>query len=205
MTCSARPDLDAMQIKQRLDEIYSIKCITSLTDVAQQELLNERNKYDVRKWMDDDTTITTKQHNEFLERLRLSSKDRYLVVMRHDNIAGVYSIRNIHQQTAVGGFWVTESTRSSSLALSVVYYAISHVFSRCNIRVISGHQLSTNKGAKKLNSLLGFSVCAEFCSEDRPYQRLELGIRKWREEVSYSAQVLKLIEVAEKVNENKCF
>jgi len=194
-----------MQTRQRLGSIYSIKCITTLTDAGQQELLIERNKYDVRKWMDDKSSITTEQHNAFLEKLRFSKRNRYLVVMRHGNIAGVYSIKGVHQQTAVGGFWVTESTRNSLLALSVVYYAIDHIFSRCNIRVIIGHQLSENKGASKLNRLLGFSIYDEFCSGARRYHRLELGIRKWREEVSYSARVLKLIEVAEKVNENKSF
>jgi hypothetical protein len=182
--------------------LYTFKNFTDLTEQESDEVLQGRNDAEVRRWMTSDRFITPDEHRRFLAALKASATQAYLKVDRNGHFAGVYSLIDIREGSAVGGFWVTAYARHRLLSLSVVFQSIRYVFESFPIETIRGYQLLDNNSVAKLNNMLGFGPDTTPAKADTrmAYMRLTRGI--WSSQVLSDRRLLKLLEIAERRNED---
>ncbi len=182
-------------------DCYSFKSFTELTEQESDEVLQGRNDEQVRRWMTSDRLVTPDEHRQFLGLLKTSTTQIYLRVERASRFVGVYSLTDLRDRSAVGGFWITAHARERLLSLGVVFQSIDYVFKNYPIRGIRGYQLLDNQPVAKLNALLGF-VSGE--APDNPDPRmhyLELTREVWERGTLCNSKLRKLIEMAESRNE----
>lgn len=182
--------------------LYTFKNFKDLTESESDEVLQGRNDPQVRRWMTSDQCITPDEHRRFMEILKSSATESYLRVERAGRFVGVYSLTNIHRKSAVGGFWIGSFARERLLSLSVVFHSLGYVFRNYALEYIHGHQLSNNKSVAKLNTLLGFVRTEAPAELDPRMQYLALQGRDWVQTASCDRKLLRLIETAEKRNED---
>jgi RimJ/RimL family protein N-acetyltransferase len=125
-----------------------------------------------------------------------------LKVGRNGYFVGVYSLIDISEGSALGGFWITAYARQRLLSLSVVFQSIGYVFDTFPIETIHGYQLIGNKPVAKLNSILGFRPVETPANSDPRMNYLTLTRDIWSGQVSSDRKLLKLVEIAECRNEN---
>jgi UDP-4-amino-4,6-dideoxy-N-acetyl-beta-L-altrosamine N-acetyltransferase len=181
---------------------YSFKNFTELTKEESEEVLHGRNGEEVRRWMTSDRMITPEEHREFMRSLKTSTGDVYLMVMRSGHFVGVYSLTDISDGSAVGGFWITNYARQRLLSLSVVFHSVSYVFDKFKIDKIRGYQLTNNKPAAKLNALLGFIVDKDHPEVNPRMQYLTLTREVWSSSILSEKKLLTLIAATERINED---
>lgn len=181
---------------------YSFKDFTELTEVESDEVLQGRNDPEVRRWMTSDRVISSEEHRRFMGSLKKSTRHTYLKVARNGHFAGVYSLTDMHNGFAVGGFWVTAYARERLLSLSVVFQSIRHVFEVFPIDMIRGYQLKDNRSVAKLNALLGFGFSEAPIDADPRMQYLALTRLIWLSRVVCDSRLLKLVGTAESRNED---
>jgi len=181
---------------------YSFKNFKELTEQDSDEVLQGRNEAEVRRWMRSDRLITPDEHRGFIASLKTSPTQVYLKVGRDGHFAGVYSLIDMHEGSAVGGFWITDYARQRLLSLSVVFQSIGYVFDTFPIEKIHGYQLIENKPVAKLNSMLGFRPVATPANPDPRMNYLALTRDIWSSRVLSDRRLLKLLEIAECRNEN---
>jgi hypothetical protein len=181
--------------------MYSFKNFTDLTEQESDEALKGRNDVEVRRWMKSDQIIEPDDHRRFMDSLKTSATQIYLKVERNGQFAGVYSLTNIHEGYAVGGFWVTSYARQRLLSLSVVFHSISYVFETFPIKMILGYQLKDNSPVAKLNTMLGF--CPGEIPNDADPRMIYLTLTRdfWSSRVLSDLKLLKLVEISERRNE----
>jgi UDP-4-amino-4,6-dideoxy-N-acetyl-beta-L-altrosamine N-acetyltransferase len=182
--------------------MYSFKNFTELTKEESEEVLNGRNGEEVRRWMTSDRMITPEEHREFMRSLQASTAHVYLMVGRGGHFVGVYSLTDISDRAAIGGFWITTYARQRLLSLNVVFHSVSYVFDKFKIDMIGGHQLINNKPAAKLNALLGFSADKAQPEGNPRMQYLTLTREVWSSRVLSDQKLLTLIAAAERINED---
>jgi UDP-4-amino-4,6-dideoxy-N-acetyl-beta-L-altrosamine N-acetyltransferase len=181
---------------------YSFKNFIEMIEQESDEVLKGRNEADVRRWMVTDRLITPDEHRSFILSLKASSTQVYLKVERNGYFAGVYSLIDIHEGSAVGGFWVTAYARRRLLSLSVVFQSIRYVFDTFPIETIRGYQLIENNSVAKLNRMLGFRPVATPANADPRMSYLTLTRDTWSSQVLSDQRLLKLVELAECRNED---
>lgn len=182
--------------------MYSFKNFTELTPDEADEVLQGRNDAEVRSWMTSDRVITPDEHRKFIKLLKASAKQTYLKVERNGYFVGVYSLSDIREGSAVGGFWVTAYARQRLLSLSVVFQSIRYVFETFPIETIRGYQLIKNTPVAKLNTMLGFGPGEKPVDVDQRMTYLKLTRDIWSSRVLSDRRVLELMEMAERINED---
>lgn len=180
---------------------YSFKNFTDLTEQESDEVLQGRNDAEVRRWMTSDRVIAPDEHRRFVESLKASTTQAYLKVDRNGHFVGVYSLTDMHEGSAVGGFWVSSYARQRLLSLCVVFQSIRYVFKTFPVEMIRGYQLMNNSSVAKLNAMLGFSLDETPTDADLRMSYLKLTREVWSSRVSSEGRLLKLIETAESRNE----
>jgi RimJ/RimL family protein N-acetyltransferase len=181
---------------------YSFKNFKELNEQESDEVLQGRNEAEVRRWMTSDRVITPDEHMGFIKSLKTSHTQVYLKVGRGGYFAGVYSLIQMHEGSAVGGFWITDYARQRLLSLSVVFQSINYIFDTLPIETIHGYQLKENNPVAKMNSMLGFRPVATPADADRRMNYLTLTREIWSSQILSDRRLLKLIEIAESRNEN---
>ena len=181
---------------------YTFKNFTDLTIGESDEVLQGLNDPQVRRWMTSDKCITPDEHRQFMASLKSSATQTYLRVERADHFVGVYSLTDIRNQSAVGGFWIAAYARERLLSLSVVFRSLGYVFENYSMEHIRGYQLADNHSAAKLNALLGFVRIEAPADPDPRMHYLALKREAWEQTASRHRKLLKLIEIAEKRNED---
>lgn len=182
--------------------LYTFKNFTDLTEQESDEVLWGRNDPEVRRWMTSDRVIVPHDHQQFMKMLKVSTKQVYLRVERNRKFVGVYSLTEIFEGEAIGGFWVTADARSRLLSLNVVLQSISFIFDTLPINMIRGYQLSYNNPVAKLNAFLGFRPCETPANADPRMHYLALNRATWSERVLCNPKLLKLTKIAESSNED---
>lgn len=180
---------------------YSFKNFTELTEQESEEVLQGRNDAEVRRWMTFDRIIEPDEHRCFIELLKNSTAQVYLRIERNGNFVGVYSLTEMREGAAIGGFWVTTYARQRLLSLSVVFQAIQYLFEAFPIEIIRGYQLVLNTSVAKLNAMLGFEIEEALANQDPRMQYLSLTRDVWSGRVLRDQKLLKLMETAEMRNE----
>ena len=181
---------------------YSFKNFIELTEQESGEVLQGRNDAEVRRWMTSDRLITPGEHLGFLAALKASTTQAYLRVERNGHFAGVYSLIDIREGSAVGGFWVTAYARQRLLSLNVVFQSIRYVFETFPIETIRGYQLRDNNSVAKLNTMLGFGPGTTPTNANTRMAYLRLTRDIWSSQVLSDRRLLKLLEIAERRNED---
>ena len=181
---------------------YSFKNFIELTERESDEVLQGRNDEQVRRWMASDRLITPDEHRRFMASLKMSVTQIYLRVERTGRFVGVYSLTDLRDRSAVGGFWIAAYARERLLSLSVVFHSIGYVFNNCPIESIRGYQLADNQPVAKLNALLGFVHGEAPANPDPRMRYLELVRESWESGASRDRKLLKLIKLAENMNED---
>ena len=176
---------------------YSFKNFIELTERESDEVLQGRNDEQVRRWMASDRLITPDEHRRFMASLKMSVTQIYLRVERTGRFVGVYSLTDLRDRSAVGGFWIAAYARERLLSLSVVFHSIGYVFNNCPIESIRGYQLADNQPVAKLNALLGFVHGEAPANPDPRMQSLLLTRDVWAGTVLQDRKLKRLIEVSE--------
>lgn len=185
-----------------MSPMYNFKNFTDLTEQESDEVLQGRNDEEVRRWMTSDRIITSDEHRRFMASLKTSSSQIYLRVERNGHFAGVYSLTDLREKSAVGGFWITAYARQRLLSLGVIYHSIGYVFETFPVATIQGYQLIHNKPVAKLNALLGFVPGVSPVSADPRMHYLELTRENWYGRAVFDRKLLTLIETTEIRNED---
>jgi len=177
--------------------IYTFKNFKDLTESESDEVLQGRNDEQVRRWMTSDRFISPKEHRSFIASLKACSTQVYLRVERRGRFAGVYSLTDLRDQSAVGGFWIANHARERLLGLSVVFNSISYVFKNCPVETIRGYQLAGNRPVAKLNAMLGFVHSVAPLNPDPRMSYLELTRADWENKFLHDSKMLKIIGLVE--------
>ena len=177
--------------------LYTFKNFTHLTESESDEVLQGRNDAQVRRWMTSDRKINAQEHRNFLASLKTCCSQFYFRVERRGHFVGVYSLTDIRDQSAVGGFWIAAEARKKLLGLSIVYNSINYVFNNCLIGKIRGYQLTDNRPVVKLNTMLGFVQIAPSLHIDPRMSYLELTRADWENHVLNSRKIIKMIEITD--------
>jgi RimJ/RimL family protein N-acetyltransferase len=181
---------------------YSFTNFTELTEQESDEVLQGRNDPEVRRWMTSDRFITPDEHRRFINLLKASAAQAYLKVERNRHFAGVYSLIEMREGSALGGFWVTAYARQRLLSLSVVFQSIRYVFETFPVQTIRGYQLIDNTPVARLNNMLGFRPGEVPANPDPRMTYLTLTRDIWSSQVLSDRRLLKLVEMAERRNED---
>ena len=182
--------------------LYTFKNFRDLTESESDEVLQGRNDEQVRRWMTSDRFISPEEHRSFIASLKTSSTQFYFRVERRGRFAGVYSLTDLRDQSAVGGFWIATPARECLLGLSVVFNSISYVFKNCPIGTIRGYQLADNRPVAKLNAMLGFVHSVAPLNPDPRMSYLELKRAAWENEFLHDSKMLKMIGLVESMYED---
>jgi UDP-4-amino-4,6-dideoxy-N-acetyl-beta-L-altrosamine N-acetyltransferase len=185
-----------------LGAIYTFKNFTELTEQESDEVLWGRNDGEVRRWMDSNKIISLKEHNDFLVSLKSSTNRTYLRVERNGHFVGVYSLNELNNSSAVGGFWVSAYARQRLLSICIVFQSVYYVFKTFPIEKIHGFQLINNKSVAKLNTMLGFIKSALPADIDSRMDYLELTRQIWVASVLPNHKLRTIMETAERTNED---
>ena len=183
-----------------MNAIYSFKNFTELNELESKEVLQGRNKEEVRRWMTSDRMITSDEHRRFMDSLKLNDTSIYVRIERAGCFAGVYSLNDIVDGAALGGFWVSEFTRQRFLALNVVFQGMDYMFRTYGIGRIYGCQRIDNLGTVRLNALLGLKRCVPSAGCGEGFEKIEITSLQWDQIIFQAPKLLKLINRAERLN-----
>ena len=182
--------------------LYTFKNFRDLTESESDEVLQGRNDPQVRRWMTSDRFISPEEHRCFTASLKTCTTKFYFRVERRGRFAGVYSLTNLRDQSAVGGFWIATHARERLLGLSVVFNSISYVFKNCPVGTIHGYQLANNRPVAKINAMLGFVHSETPLNPDPRMSYLEITRAAWENVFSNDSKMLKMIELVERKYED---
>lgn len=180
--------------------LYTFKNFAVLTEQESDEVLQGRNDPQVRRWMTSDLPIAPDEHQRFMSGLKGNDSAAYVRIERGGCFVGVYSLNNIADGSALGGFWVTAYARDRLLPLNVVFQGMDYMFRVQGIGRIYGCQKQDNHSAIRLNALLGLylSESPAACAGDM--QQIEITRQRWTQTTAQDAKLLKLMDRMEKFN-----
>lgn len=181
--------------------LYTFKNFTDLNEQESDEVLQGRNDPEVRRWMTSDRVIPPDEHRGFMQSLKASTTRAYLKVDRNGHFVGVYSLTDIREGSAVGGFWISTYARQRLLSLCAVFQSIRYVFENFPVEMVRGYQLKNNSSVSRLNAMLGFGPGEIPPDADPRMNYLMLTRDVWSSRVSSERRLLKLMEMAESRNE----
>ena len=179
---------------------YSFKNFTELTEQESDEVLQGRNDEEVRRWMTSDRIITPDEHRRFFDSLKRNDKTVYVRIDRAGHFAGVYSLNDIADGSALGGFWVSAYTRQRLLAVNVVFQGMDYMFRTHGIDRIYGCQRADNLGAVRLNTLLGLNRCEPQVGCAQGMEQIEITRSQWEQNTAHASRLIKLMDRAEQLN-----
>lgn len=180
--------------------LYTFKNFTDLTEPESEEVLQGRNDPQVRRWMTSDLPIVPDDHRRFMSGLKSNDNAVYVRIERAGCFVGVYSLNDLAEGSALGGFWVTAYARDRLLPLNVVFQGMDFMFRVLGINRIYGCQKQGNQSAIRLNTLLGLypSESLNTCGEGM--QQIEITRQQWTQMTAQDAKLLKLMDRMEKLN-----
>ena len=180
--------------------LYTFKNFRDLTESESDGVLQGRNDPQVRHWMTSELPIALDEHQRFVSGLKSNDTAVYVRIERAGCFVGVYSLNEIADGSAVGGFWVTAYARERLLPLNVVFQGMNYMFGVHGIGRIQACQKRENHGAIKLNALLGISLSESNSSYGDGMQHVEITRQHWEQKTTQDAQLLKLMNRMEKLN-----
>lgn len=180
--------------------LYTFKNFRDLTESESDEVLQGRNDPLVRRWMTSDLPIVTDDHRRFISGLKSDDKALYVMIKRAGCFVGVYSLNDLADGSALGGFWVTAHARDRLLSLNVVFHGMDYMFRMQGIGRIYGCQKQDNHSAIRLNALLGLYPSDSLTACGDGMQQIEMTRHRWTEMTEQDAKLLKLIDRMEKLN-----
>lgn len=180
--------------------LYTFKNFTDLTVPESDEVLQGRNDPHVRRWMTSDLPIDADDHQRFMNGLKTNNKALYVRIERAGRFVGVYSLNDLVDGSALGGFWVTAHARDRLLPLNVVFQGMNYMFRDFGIRRIYACQKKDNHGVIKLNALLGVALSESngVCGDGM--QHVEITQHYWEQKTTQDAKLLKLMNRMEEIN-----
>ena len=180
--------------------LYTFKHFTDLTESESDEVLRGRNDPQVRRWMTSDQPIDADDHHRFMSGLKSNDKSLYVRIERAECFVGVYSLNDLADDSALGGFWVTAYARDRLLPLNVVFHGMDYMFRVQGIGRIYGHQKKSNQSAIRLNALLGLYPSKTLIAHGGDTQQIEITRQQWTQMTAQDAKLLKLMDRMEKLN-----
>lgn len=183
-----------------MSALYTFRNFIELTQQESDEVLRGRNDPEVRRWMTTDRVIGADEHRQFVASLRHNGRAQYVRIELAGTFLGVYSLNDIQDGAALGGFWTTEQARSRMLALNVVFQGMDYMFRHFEIGRIYGYQRVDNQAALKLNHLLGLQPCRDQDSQDGKMQKIEITREQWQQGTVCDPRLRKLLRRAEELN-----
>ena len=177
--------------------LYSFIDFRDLNKFEINKVLQERNDIEVRRKMFDENVISIQKHLKFLKNLKTDSSKIFILVKRANLYLGVYSIVNIEDRYAQGGFYLFKEARDKNLIVDFLFQTITYIFSKYPIIKIYGYALADNKTAIKINKILGFRDAIPSKSNDQ-FQYAEIQKYIWENEVSKNDKLIKLIALTQK-------
>ena len=180
--------------------LYTFKNFTDLTESESDEVLQGRNDPHVRRWMTSDLPINTDGHQRFVSGLKTNPKALYIRIERAGRFVGVYSLNDLVDGSALGGFWVTAHTRDRLLPLNVVFQGMNYMFRNQCIRRIYGFQKQENQSAIRLNALLGLYSSDPPVVSGNGMQHIEITWQQWEQKTVQDVKLIRLMERMEKLN-----
>lgn len=181
-----------------MQAFYSFKNFTELTESESDEVLQERNDAQVRRWMTTERIIELHEHRRFMDSLKQNSQAVYVRIERAGCLAGVYSLNEVVNGEGLGGFWVSAAMRQRFLALNVVFQGMDYMFRTYDIGRIYGYQRIHNHGAVRLNALLGLQRCALASDGAGGVEKIEITRAQWAQNRTRNPQLFKLMDRAER-------
>ena len=180
--------------------LYTFKNFTDLTESESGEVLQGRNDPQVRRWMTSDQPIDADDHRRFMSGLKSNDKSLYVRIERAGRFVGVYSLNDLADDSALGGFWVTAYARDRLLPLNVVFHGMDYMFRVQGIGRIYGHQKKSNQSAIRLNALLGLCPSKTLLAHGEDAQQIEINRQRWTQMTARDPKLLKLMDRMEKLN-----
>ena len=183
-------------------DLYTFINFTELNQIEINLVHKERNDLEVRIKMFDDKLIPIQEHLKFLENLKKDNTKNFILVKRANLYIGVYSLVNIEDGNAQGGFYLFKEAREKNLIIDFLYQTITYVFNNFSLTNIYGYALKSNKAANRINKFLGFRDTIPSKS-DEFYCYTEIQKHIWQSEVLNKDNVIKIVRQTQKYYNNE--
>lgn len=183
-----------------MSTLYTFKNFTDLTEQESDEVLQGRNDPQVRRWMTSDMPIAPDDHQRFMSGLNSNGQAVYVRIERAGCFVGVYSLNDLADGSALGGFWVTAYARDRLLSLNVVFQGMDYMFRTQGIDRIYGCQKQDNQSAIRLNALLGLYTSESMAACGEGMQQIEITRQQWEQKTAQDAKLIRLMDRMERLN-----
>lgn len=141
-------------------EKYRFVNYVSLSREHIELVLEERNKKEVRKWMDNNKPISLNDHLKFIESLHNTKTKFYWLVFRDSKPIGAVYITDIdwEKKTGVWGYFLFTSYQGVGWGIDIQYYALSIFFNKLKLDCVFGYVLNENTNSINIQPIFNFII-----------------------------------------------
>jgi UDP-4-amino-4,6-dideoxy-N-acetyl-beta-L-altrosamine N-acetyltransferase len=183
-------------------DLYTYTNFIDLNEFEINLVHKERNDIEVREKMFNNKLIPIKEHLNFLDNLKKDNTKIFLLVKRANFYIGVYTLVEIKDGKAQGGFYLFKEARVKNLVIDFLYQTITYIFNNFLITTINGYALKDNKPANRINKFLGFRDSIPSKSNEL-YYYTEIQKHIWQTEILNNDNVIKLVTQTQKYYNNE--
>ncbi len=145
----------------RLDSFFfeglELKNFTILDEKERIQILEMRNREDIRLWMTNPSIISIETHSSFIESLKTRDDALYFAVLLEDRIIGAVYLSEISKNCAFIGIYKESSCTLKGVAVKMVRSLIQIAFEKLNLNSLNLEVKAENKRAIALYQKCDFS------------------------------------------------
>lgn len=146
----------------RLDSFFfeglELKNFTILDEKERVQILEMRNREDIRLWMTNPSIISIETHSSFIESLKTRDDALYFAVLLEDRIIGAVYLSEISKKCAYIGIYKESSCTLKGVAAKMVRSLIQIAFEKLGLERLSLEVKPDNKRAIALYQKCDFST-----------------------------------------------
>ena len=170
---------------------YRFKNFVKISKQESKMVLKWRNHKKVRKWMDNNKTITLQQHEKFLKNLKTKKDSMYFLVSKNFQKIAVFTLNNIKNKKTKIGYIISPKIKNNAIFLEVIYYCLIFCFTHLKLNKIYGYSLKNNKSANFVNKQLHIKLQ----SYKSKYFYGYLSKKKWKTNVENNQKILNYLKL----------
>lgn len=165
-----------------------------------QQVLIWRNSDRIRQVFYTDHIVTESEHRAWFEQVCREKRTFHYLFEYDGRPVGVVNVNRINQanQTCHWGFYIGDTDVPRGTASAMGCLALDEIFTRLNLRKITGETLATNPGSIKYHLRLGFvlegTLREQVLKDNEPIDVLTFGLIKKEWEYERSSQEEKVFD-----------
>lgn len=140
---------------------YTFTNYTVLSKNELELILTERNRHEVRKWMNNSAKIGIEEHFQFVDSLKNTSNRFYWLVFRKDIPIGSLYITDIKNQKGTWGYYLFEKYQGLGWGVDIEYYGLYIFFKELQLTELLCFVNKNNSNSLAIQSIFNFKIMEE--------------------------------------------